>query len=314
MRNLLLTTIATLFIAIGMNANTANRYNNNQPFVFVESGIEFAVFQDGQFDFNVLRTNQRGVNVRLNTGIIDFSFNTGRNYNTYVQYDDYGAVIQIENTPVFYDYYGRVNRIGNIHMNYNHRNLISRIGNMHLSYNQYGEFRYANGIINNYNVNYRYATRHGIYRKPLRNRAIVHHTPYRRTFTPVRCNYVTYRNNYNNNYRRTANVTRNYRRPGNVINKTNNIYKQNNNSKRVTFNNNGRTTKNVNTYNTKKQVVKNTNRNHNTRVYNNNSTKNINRVSIKNNTNNNKRYAIKNVKRNNNSRTVASNETRNSRR
>ena len=163
MKKLILTTITTLLIAIGMNANS-----NTQPFVFVESGIEFAVFPDGQFDFNVLKPNHRDVNVRVNTGIIDFSFNTGHNYDTYVQYDDYGAVVQIENTPVFYDYYGRVNRIGNIHMDYNYNNLINRIGNMHISYNRYGEFAYSNGIINNYNLNYKYISRHKIYRSQLK--------------------------------------------------------------------------------------------------------------------------------------------------
>lgn len=342
MKNILLTTIATLFIAIGMNANTTNRYNNEQPFVFVESGIEFAVFKDGQFDFNVLKPNHRGVNVRLNTGIIDFSFNTGHNYDTYVQYDDYGAVVQIENTPIFYDYYGRVNRVGNIHMDYNHNNLISRIGNMRLTYNRSGEYTYANGIINNYNTNYRYTNRHNIYRRPLANRVIVHHTPYRRTFTPVRCDYVTYRNNYNNNYRR--NITRTYRRPGNIVKRNTVTYRNNNtrvnnnrnyNTKKqvvrtTTRNNNARINNNRN-YNIKKQVVRTTTRNNNSRINNSRnyntrkqvvkapirtskSYSNTKRVATKTNNNSriNKKYAVKNYK--NSKRTVASNDTRTVRR
>ena len=135
MKKIFITTITVLLAAIGMNAATTNaEYNNNeQPFVFVESGIEIALFKDGQFDFNVLRPN---VGVQINTRFLDFSFNGGHNYDTYVQYDDYGAVIQVENTTIDYDYYGRVNRIGNIHMYYNHNGLVNRIGNLSVGYNR----------------------------------------------------------------------------------------------------------------------------------------------------------------------------------
>jgi len=111
-----------MLAAFGMNAATTTYNNNEQPFVFVESGIEFAVFKDGQFDFNVLRSNNNNVGVSVNVGIFDFSFNSGHNYDTFVQYDDYGAVVQVENTGIYYDYYGRVNRIGNIHFDYNNYN------------------------------------------------------------------------------------------------------------------------------------------------------------------------------------------------
>lgn len=335
MKNTLLTTIALLFIAIGMNANTTNTYNNEQPFVFVESGIEFAVFKDGQFDFNVLRNNN-GVNVRFNTRLIDFSFNAGHNYDTYVQHDEYGAVIQIENTPIFYDYYGRVNRIGNIYLNYNYNNFVSRIGNMLVTYNRYGDFRYSNGFINNYNVNYVYVPGCRTYRRPIAARVIVYNRPYRRNFRPVRCNYNTYRRNYNNNYRRGQRVTHNFRRPGKAAkrnNKRNGVIKRNSNyntnrsSTRVANNtrraNNTKTVRNTSrktnkrNYTTKNNVVKtrtvkNTKRNNKTR----NTAPRTQRATTKiNKKRNNKKFAVKNVKKySRTKRTVASNNTRNSRR
>ncbi len=326
MKKTFLTTLAVLFIAIGMNATTTNTYNNEQPFVFVESGIEFAVFKDGQFDFNVLNTN-RDVNVRFNTRLIDFSFNTGHNYDAYVQHDEYGAVIQIENTPIFYDYYGRVNRIGNIHIDYNYNNLVSRIGNMRIGYNRYGEFRYSNGIINNYNVNYVYIPRYRTYRRPVATRTIVFHTPYRRNFTPRRCNYNTYRRNYKSNNR----VTRNFRRPGNTVNRNNNRnavskrntkYNKNRSDRRVVKNtrkaNNTKNVRNNSRSTTKRsyannnRTIKNTNKNNRTR---NTSTKNTStrtkRTTTKATTKrNNKKYAVKKYTK----RTVASADTRKSRR
>ena len=48
-----------------------NQSRSNNSFVFNEQGIEFAVFKDGQFDFNVLRhcqglnrySNHKGINI-----------------------------------------------------------------------------------------------------------------------------------------------------------------------------------------------------------------------------------------------------------
>ena len=304
MKKILLTTLAVLFVAIGMNAdNLISKYKDDQPFVFVESGIEFAVFQDGQFDFNVLRTNYRGTSVELNTGNIDFSFNSGHNYDTYVQYDDYGAPIQIENTPIYYDYYGRVTRIGNIQMEYyNDLGLISRIGNMRVDYNRFEEC-ITYGTINNFNVNYRFIPRHRIYRRPVFNRVIVFNFPYRRGFTPRRYDYITYRRNFVNN-RRNFRVNRNFRRP--VARVGNRDYNRNIRSGRVY--NNGRANGN-------RAIVRNTpnNRNNNSRVTDNRRGNN-NRVAPRtsNNSRNNNRVTPRNSNNNrNNSSRVAENRSRN---
>ena len=79
----------TTAIATTTNANYyssfARGYGNS--FIFVEQGIEFAVFPDGQFDFNV---NRYGPNFSAysNFNGVSISFNTGHSYDAYVQYDD----------------------------------------------------------------------------------------------------------------------------------------------------------------------------------------------------------------------------------
>ena len=113
-----------------------NQSRSNNSFVFNEQGIEFAVFKDGQFDFNVLRHCQN-LNRYSNHNGINISFNTGYDYGAYVQYDTYGAVIQIENTPIYYDYYGRISQAGTVHINYNHRGNVSWIGGMNIRYDSH---------------------------------------------------------------------------------------------------------------------------------------------------------------------------------
>jgi len=47
-----------LFATTQTKANSINYYNNNQPIIFIESGVEYAVFENGEFDFNILQTNR----------------------------------------------------------------------------------------------------------------------------------------------------------------------------------------------------------------------------------------------------------------
>jgi len=179
--------IATVLISSAAIASSTNYNRYDKPFIFIENGIEFAVFNDGQFDFNIINPNQ--LNFNLNTRNIDFSFNTGHNYNSFVQYDAFGAVIQIENTPVFYDNFGRVTQIGATHMYYNRFGYASRIGNLYISYTNYGVYRGHRGFINSYQCTF--SPRHNYYRLPPRNRCVINTNPYRRNYIAHRSKYTT---------------------------------------------------------------------------------------------------------------------------
>lgn len=196
---------------------SATAYDNyNKPFVFLENGIEFAVFKDGQFDFNILNPVRNYGHVSIQTRNINFSFNTGHNYDAFVQYDDYGAVLQIENTTIDYDYFGKVRRIGNVHLYYNPAGLVSGIGNLHIAYNN-GYVAHCSGYVNNYNVNYGFRPHHRYYRVPPVNRCVVYTRPYRRNYIANRYDYVVYRRNYHNNFYHRPYRSRNYYRPGQHI-------------------------------------------------------------------------------------------------
>jgi len=175
--------------------NYVRGYGNS--FIFTEGGIEFSVFADGQFDFYMPNYGP-DINVGINTPGFSLSFNSGYNYNPYVQYDDFGAIIQIENTPIYYDYYGRVNQIGNIFINYTGFGRINRIGGLNVYYRNNVFYRY-DGFINVYNRHYVYRPWHRYYAVPAVNYCVVNVNPYRRYYTPVRhIYYRPYRNNVRN--------------------------------------------------------------------------------------------------------------------
>ena len=169
--------IASCFLAsIAVNAaNTNNRYNNQTPFIFIENGVEYAVFNNGEFDFNIIHQPKANINIR--TRNINLSFNTGYNYEPYIQKDRYGAIVQIERTPIYYNRYGKVTRIGSVLINYNHHGWVSNIGNLNIYYTNHGTIYNRRGYINHHNINYKPC--YFAYKRPNHRRSIVHTKPYR---------------------------------------------------------------------------------------------------------------------------------------
>ncbi len=165
-------------------------------FIFTEGDVTFSVFPDGEFDFYL--NGQVGFQAVGFHGQGAITFNSGFNYNPYVQYDDFGAVIQIAHLPVFYDYYGRVRRIGNVHMAYRNGRLY-RLGGMRIFYNGFGYYDYHLGYINPLNRVYVYQPFHRYFVRPAAGFCMVYPQPYRRYYHPVR---YTYHRPYHNNSRR----------------------------------------------------------------------------------------------------------------
>ena len=123
MKNKLFLFATFIFVSLGAfaanttNATTTNNYyyNDGNSFTFVERGVTFSVFQNGEFDFYI--NPRSGFNANYQGNGVNISYNSGYNYDAYVQYDDYGAIIQVEDIPIYYDYYGRVTRVGIIDIN-----------------------------------------------------------------------------------------------------------------------------------------------------------------------------------------------------
>ncbi len=216
MKSKLFLIVAFLITSFSIKAatdGTEYRYynENGDNFTFVERGITFAVFQNGEFDFYINSRNNFNIGVRSRN--VNISFNSGYNYDAYVQYDDYGAVIQVENVPIYYDYYGRVTQIGNININYRSGRLI-QLGGLHLFYNNYGYYTHYSGYVNRYNRHYAYHPYHNYFARPIFDYRIVSYRPYRHYYKPNRYTYYgnrtynNHKNRYSNGYKRNTYNTR----------------------------------------------------------------------------------------------------------
>ena len=228
-----------LLIGITSNATTNNsevsEYNNynrydGRAYIFEEGGVEFSVFADGQFDFSYVGpyNNQQG-QVIVSSPNINISFNAGHDYELYVQYDDYGAVTQIENVPIYYDNYGRISQVGNVDIRYNNRRIV-RVGGLFINYNYYGYYAGSTGFINSYNQFYVYRPWHAYYVAPIYSSCIVYDYPYRRFYSPIRYSYGHHSNYYNNRHRVAyQNGRRGFQRPGSRLHYRNGRTARNNN-------------------------------------------------------------------------------------
>jgi len=114
-------------------------YRYVKPIQFVEKGIKFYIFPNGEIEFN---TKSRS---RYNSR---YTYRNGRRYSRRVQ---------LRNIPVSRDYYGRVKRVGTVFINYNRYGKVSRVGSvfidyyrrrmtnvggLNIRYNRYGQVNY----------------------------------------------------------------------------------------------------------------------------------------------------------------------------
>jgi hypothetical protein len=154
-----------IIINAGVEMNM--RHSFDEPISFVERGIEFFVFPNGDFDFNTRPQDSQGDYFYRKAGGRQTS---GRgvstlNYGTLIEHDSFGRVRRVGNTFINYDGRDRVNRIGTVYMRYN-RFALAQIGGMQFVYNRRGEIVDTIGSVkgfrnqgfvynnNNYDINY----------------------------------------------------------------------------------------------------------------------------------------------------------------
>ncbi|NJM78619.1 MAG: hypothetical protein HC854_01465 [Flavobacterium sp.] len=140
-------------------------YRYADPIVFMERGIEFYVFPNGEFDFNTVRTTApRSRNVRGNVNATygasgSYSntnyYNNVRNNGTKIEHDYMGRVRRIGNVFINYDNVGRVKRVGSVYMTYNSFAL-SQVGGLRIIYDRRGRIIDIIGVVNGYSTNYPY--------------------------------------------------------------------------------------------------------------------------------------------------------------
>ncbi len=128
---------ANEFTTSAKKITNPNRYE--EAITFVEKGIQFHVFLNGDFEFNRLGRNSNYYN---------YNGRMYRNNTLRIERDYSGRIKRIGRIFIRYDYRGNVTRIGNVRLYYK-RGLLARVGDLKISYNNWGE-PYFYGNVNNF--------------------------------------------------------------------------------------------------------------------------------------------------------------------
>lgn len=104
---------------------TINRYD--EAISFIERGVQFHVFLNGDFEFDTPNRNYYKYNNRRY-----------RQNNIRIDRDYKGRIKRIGSNYIRYDYRGNVTRIGNIRIYYR-RGVVRKVGDLKVSYNNWGD-------------------------------------------------------------------------------------------------------------------------------------------------------------------------------
>lgn len=155
MKKGILILLAIVMLASTIEAKESEKLTTNSSFnyydevvTFVERGIEFTVFLNGDFDFNTRYTNT----------YFDYNGQRISRNGVRIDRDRRGRVLRVGNVYINYNYSGNVSRIGSIFVDYR-RGYVTRVGDLKVRYN-YGN-PYFYGQVN-YNNNHYYYGNSGI--------------------------------------------------------------------------------------------------------------------------------------------------------
>lgn len=124
-------------------------YRDAEPIVFMERGVEFLVFPNGDFDFNANFNTTSGYYGRRENNQVDVD----RARAIRIDRDFNGRVRRVGNVYINYDFYGRVKRVGGVFISYNNFAL-TQIGGLRLFYNHHGQIVWVSGSVNSYRNSY----------------------------------------------------------------------------------------------------------------------------------------------------------------
>lgn len=143
----------------GKDLRITKRYRYTQPILFVERGVEFLIFPNGEFDFNTeivdgpftddnyyRQNNSRRSSVNATFGAPGTRVRFSNPRGTLILHDRFGNVRRIGNVFINYDSRGRVKRIGSVYMRYRH-NRLKQVGGLSIQYNRWGDMVGLHGSI-----------------------------------------------------------------------------------------------------------------------------------------------------------------------
>ena len=114
-------------------------YSYNNAVNFIERGVEFFIFTNGEFDFNT----------HYNDSYFDYNRRRTSDRGINIDRDYRGRINRIGNSFINYDRHGNVTRIGNVFMRY-YRGKLTNVGNLRVNYNRWGDPIFYGKVKNNF--------------------------------------------------------------------------------------------------------------------------------------------------------------------
>ncbi|MCB4797630.1 hypothetical protein [Neotamlana laminarinivorans] len=113
---------------LNKNKTIITTYKNAEPIIFIEGGVEFYIYPNGNFNYTskVNYTNNRRTNAVIK--------------------DRTGKITRIGTVNINYDRFGNITRAGSINISYNNA-IVSKIGGLHVNYNKNGKVITKKGVI-----------------------------------------------------------------------------------------------------------------------------------------------------------------------
>jgi hypothetical protein len=126
------------------------QFSYNEPISFIERGIEFFIFPDGEFDFNTQPTAGSDIYYRHGKrGNLNATYGAPGSFSdggVRIDHDATGRIRRIGNVFVNYDNAGRIKRIGSVYMSY-HREWLTQVGGLRIVYDRRGQIAGITGSV-----------------------------------------------------------------------------------------------------------------------------------------------------------------------
>ncbi|WP_299440819.1 hypothetical protein [uncultured Aquimarina sp.] len=125
------------------------RYRYAQPIVFVEGGVKFFVYPNGEIDFKTPKRRNYNNWDRNSRNYNSPGHTRGYRYNNRftVRYDYYGRLKRVGLTTIGYNRFDQVRRIGSVLMRYNRRGKLAQVGGLRIYYGKRGRIKHIEGNI-----------------------------------------------------------------------------------------------------------------------------------------------------------------------
>jgi hypothetical protein len=160
MKRILLFIAAGLMMTITAQANEislkqTNDFDNNpryrtiQPVLFTYNQVDYALFPNGEIEFELAMRRSRSTLNRRSSIRSQNTYNTSNRSSfdrRFVRYNRRGQVTKIGSTRVFYNSLGQVAKVGNLNVHYRNR-VLNSVGGLQVLYNRRGEITAARGHV-----------------------------------------------------------------------------------------------------------------------------------------------------------------------